>query len=227
MKKLFQSMFLACMFLTILLSGCAPALTPVPATSTPLPTETALPTKTATLTPTEKPTAKPTATTVPPTETPTITSTPDVTHYTKFTPEAATVNEAKWHGVSWKFVKTEVRPSLQNIYPGSKIDYTFPDGKDRVVIHFLGDGGILMKDLSRFTVYVKVTFSDGKSEYINEGVVAKGIQALAITQQDRNYAGWGTMYMAVKPIKDGLELVKVEIADNANQKDKAVVLYQK
>ena len=61
MKKSIQSVFLAFVFLTILLSGCAPASTPVPPTSTPppLPTETPLPTKTPV----------PTKTPIPPTAT--------------------------------------------------------------------------------------------------------------------------------------------------------------
>lgn len=61
MKKSIQSVFLAFVFLTVLLSGCAPASTPVPPTSTPppLPTETPLPTKTPV----------PTKTPIPPTAT--------------------------------------------------------------------------------------------------------------------------------------------------------------
>ncbi len=46
MKKTIRSMFLVFVVLTILLSGCAPASTPVPPTNTPLPTDTPLPTKT-------------------------------------------------------------------------------------------------------------------------------------------------------------------------------------
>jgi hypothetical protein len=46
MKKSIGSIFLAIVFLTVLLSGCAPAPTPVPPTFTPLPRDTPLPTKT-------------------------------------------------------------------------------------------------------------------------------------------------------------------------------------
>ena len=61
MKKSIQSVFLAVVVLTVLLSGCAPASTPVPPTSTPLPlpTDTPLPTKTPV----------PTKTPIPPTAT--------------------------------------------------------------------------------------------------------------------------------------------------------------
>lgn len=52
MKKSIQSVFLAFVMLTVLLSGCAPASTPVPPTFTPEPTATATPTPpTATPTP--------------------------------------------------------------------------------------------------------------------------------------------------------------------------------
>jgi uncharacterized delta-60 repeat protein len=62
MKKSIGSVFLAFMFLIILLSGCAPASTPVPPTLTPLP-------------PTETP-VPPTATSIPSTNTPIPTATP-------------------------------------------------------------------------------------------------------------------------------------------------------
>jgi hypothetical protein len=65
MKKSIQAVFLAFVFLTVLLSGCTPASTPVPPTFTPSPippTFTPKPTATAT--------AIPTATAVPPTPTP-------------------------------------------------------------------------------------------------------------------------------------------------------------
>ncbi len=63
MKKSIGLVFLTFMFLTVLLSGCAPASTPVPPTLTPLPpTETSIP-STATPIPsnTPVPTATPTA----------------------------------------------------------------------------------------------------------------------------------------------------------------------
>lgn len=63
MKRSIKSVFLAFVFLTVLLSGCAPALTPVPPTSTPLP----LPTDTETPLPTKTPV--PTKTPIPPTAT--------------------------------------------------------------------------------------------------------------------------------------------------------------
>ena len=224
MKKFNQSMFLACMFLTILLSGCAPAITPVSATSTPLPTDTALPTKTTTLTPTEKPTA----TTVPPTETSAITSTPDLSNYAKFTPEAATVNEAIWNDVNWKFAGSVMSPTMRDIEPGATGFYTFDDGIERVIINFLGDGGILRSKIDTYKSYVKVTFSDGKSEFIREGVVGdgKGVDGLFVSE-DKAKKGWGQINIAIKPIKDGLDVIKVEIANNSSQKNKAVVLYQK
>ena len=59
MKKSIQSVFFAFVLLTVLLSGCAPASTPVPPTFTPLPTDTPLPTKTPV----------PTKTPIPPTAT--------------------------------------------------------------------------------------------------------------------------------------------------------------
>ena len=53
MKKSIQSVFFAFVVLTVLLSGCAPASTPVPPTFTPFPTNTPIPpTVTPTLTPT-------------------------------------------------------------------------------------------------------------------------------------------------------------------------------
>ena len=51
MKKSMEFIFLAVVFLTVLVSGCAPASTPVPPTSTSLPTNTPIP-PTATLQPT-------------------------------------------------------------------------------------------------------------------------------------------------------------------------------
>jgi len=63
MKLSIRSIFIALVSLTILLSGCAPAQTPVPATLTPLPSNTPKPTNTPSLTPTL-------------TFTPTLTSTP-------------------------------------------------------------------------------------------------------------------------------------------------------
>jgi len=67
MKKIIQSVFLAFIFITVLLSGCSPATTPVPPTLTPIPpTFTPIPpTATYTLT------ATPTSTPIPPTDTPT------------------------------------------------------------------------------------------------------------------------------------------------------------
>ena len=52
MKKSMELFFLAVVFLTVLVSGCAPASTPVPPTSTSLPTNTPTVTPTATLQPT-------------------------------------------------------------------------------------------------------------------------------------------------------------------------------
>jgi hypothetical protein len=80
MKKSMRSIFLAVVFLTVLVSGCAPASTPLPTISTPLPTNTPIPatvTQTATLrptatgiltsslTPTDMPTSMPTPTHTP------------------------------------------------------------------------------------------------------------------------------------------------------------------
>jgi hypothetical protein len=59
MKKSIGSIFLAFVFLMVLLSGCAPASTPIPPTVTPLPTHTPVPTMTAV----------PTQTPIPPTAT--------------------------------------------------------------------------------------------------------------------------------------------------------------
>ncbi|HXQ36596.1 MAG TPA: hypothetical protein VN843_21465 [Anaerolineales bacterium] len=67
MKKSIGSVFLAFVFLAILVSGCAPAPTPVPSTSTPLPTNTPLPTKT----PAPTNTSVPTKTPIPKSDTPT------------------------------------------------------------------------------------------------------------------------------------------------------------
>jgi hypothetical protein len=60
MKRIIQSMYFSLAMLTLLLNGCAPALTPPPLTFTPLPTNTSLPTNTPL--PTKKPTSVPTAT---------------------------------------------------------------------------------------------------------------------------------------------------------------------
>ena len=62
MKKSIQPVFFTSVVLTVLLSGCAPASTPVPPTSTPLPTDTPLPptsTPTATQTFVPSPTGTP------------------------------------------------------------------------------------------------------------------------------------------------------------------------
>jgi len=66
MKKSMQSMFFAFVIFAVLLSGCVPASTPIPPTSTPLPlpTDTPMPTKTPVPTKTSIP---PTATVAPPT----------------------------------------------------------------------------------------------------------------------------------------------------------------
>jgi hypothetical protein len=69
MKKSIESVFFALVVLTVLLSGCVPASTPVPPTSTRLPTNTPLPTKTPippTLTPTPTLMPSPTATPIVP-----------------------------------------------------------------------------------------------------------------------------------------------------------------
>jgi hypothetical protein len=65
MKKSIRSVFIVLVFLTILLSGCAPASTPVPSTFTPSPippTFTPEPTSTATPLPSATPTSIPTDT---------------------------------------------------------------------------------------------------------------------------------------------------------------------
>jgi len=67
MKKSIGSIFLVFMFLAVLVSGCAPAPTPVPSTSTPLPTNTPLPTDT----PVPTNTSVPTKTPIPKSDTPT------------------------------------------------------------------------------------------------------------------------------------------------------------
>ncbi len=61
MKKSIGSIFLVFVFLTVLLSGCAPASTPAPPTITPKPTSTAtpLPSATPTSVPTDTPTTTP------------------------------------------------------------------------------------------------------------------------------------------------------------------------
>ena len=65
MKKSIQSVFLAFVVLTVFLSGCAPASTPIPPSSTSVPTDTPVPTNTPAPTNTPIPTKTP----IPPTAT--------------------------------------------------------------------------------------------------------------------------------------------------------------
>jgi hypothetical protein len=86
MKKSIQSVFLAFVVLTVLMSGCAPASTPIPPTLTLVSTNTPIPTKTS---------IPPTA--IPPTDTP-----------------APTPTEVPWN--IFKSIATEEKPiELQNI----------------------------------------------------------------------------------------------------------------
>jgi hypothetical protein len=181
------------------------------------------------VTDTPAPTETPTAT-LPPTATPTITitPTPDYTDFTKVSPAAATVNMAVWQGVNFKFVKYEVSETSKPMAPNSTTgkEEQYGRGKKTANLYFMTDTSEMYKKVINANTYVIVTFSDGTTQKIYDGWEKSGGMLKGYYASEKADTV-GEVDFAFGIPKDGMDIVELKIAENAEKKDKAVTLYQK
>lgn len=181
------------------------------------------------VTDTPAPTFTPTET-LPPTETPTITitPTPDFTDFTKVTPAAATVNTGSWQGVNFKFVKYEVSESTKPMDPHSTTgqETQYGRGKKTANLYFMTDTSEMYKKVINANTYVIVTFSDGTNLKVYDGWEKNGGLLKGYYASEKKDTV-GEVDFAFGIPKDGMDIVELKIAENAEKKDKAVTLFQK
>jgi hypothetical protein len=189
---------------------------------TPSPTATVVP-QTATLV-----SATVTATVAPPTETPILpTATPDYSDFAKFTPEAATINEAVFKGVNFKFALLENNNKIRSLADGKEFPSLYGN-RTMQTIYFVADKADLQEKVISKSTYVMVTFSDGKEEITGEGrLAAKDFKIFKGRSASKAEDEHGQTFFIFDIPKEGMKIVKFAIAENSSQKDKAVVLYQK
>lgn len=211
-----------------LISGCSnnDQLESLPKTMAAL-TQQAMYVQPVTYTP--APTNTPTLTPVPSnTPTITITPTPDFTNFSFVTPAAAQVNTAIFKGVNFKFVKSEVSEVTRPMDPNSTTgrEESFGRGKKTANLYFMTDLNDMYKRVVNTNTYISVTFSDGTTESVFEGYEKKG-GALKGFYASEKTDTVGEVYFAFGIPKEGMEITQLKIAETVDQKDKAVVLYQK
>ncbi|HEX7556750.1 MAG TPA: hypothetical protein VF338_09015 [Leptolinea sp.] len=165
-----------------------------------------------------------------PAETATATVAPplDYTDFTKVTPAPAQVNVAMWNNVNFKFVKSEISEVTRPLDPHSTTGKEMKNGKGKKTanLYFMADVNELYKKVISTSTFVSVTFSDGKEDIVYEGWESKG-GALKGFYASEKTDTIGEVDFAFAIPKEGMEIVRLEIAENKNLKDKAVVLYQK
>lgn len=178
---------------------------------------------------TPEPTATPTET-LPPTQTPTvtITPTPDFTDFTRVTPAPATVNTAAWQGVNFKFVKYEVSETTRPMDPHSTTgqEEQFGRGKKTANLYFMTDTSEMYKKVINSSTFVIATFSDGSELKIYEGWEKNGGQLKGYYASEKADTV-GEVDFAFGIPKEGMDIVELKIAENAEKKDTAVTLFQK
>lgn len=181
------------------------------------------------VTDTPEPSSTPTET-LPPTQTPTvtITPTPDFTDFTRVTPAPAKINTAAWNGVNFKFVKNEISESTRPMDPHSTTgkESQYGRGKKTANLYFMTDSSEMYKQVINSNTFVIVTFSDGTNQKVYEGWEKNGGMLKGYYASEKADTVGEVDFSFGLPA-DGMEVVELKIAVNAEQKDKAVTLYQK
>jgi len=178
---------------------------------------------------TPAPTFTPTET-LPPTQTPTITitPTPDFTDFTRVTPAAATVNTGIWQGINFKFVKNEISETTKPMDPNSTTgqEAQYGRGKKTANLYFMTDTSEMYKKVINSTTFVIVTFSDGTTQKVYEGWEKNGGMLKGYYASEKSDTVGEVDFSFGLP-QEGMEVVELKIAENAEKKDKAVTIYQK
>jgi len=178
---------------------------------------------------TPAPTFTPTET-LPPTQTPTvtITPTPDFTDFTRVTPAAATVNTGTWQGINFKFVKNKISETTKPMDPNSTTgqEAQYGRGKKTANLYFMTDTSEMYKKVINSTTFVIVTFSDGTTQKVYEGWEKNGGLLKGYYASEKSDTVGEVDFSFGLP-QEGMEVVELKIAENAEKKDKAVTIYQK
>ena len=194
MKRSIQSVFLAlvALWVSVLLSGCAPASTPFPPTSTPLPTNTSLPTDTP----------------IPPTVTPTLTPTPTFLPSPTGTPIFPPIESfvGIWHSYTGPWPKIVIASEggtlFANIrYACERPEYwTFPkDCEAGVPSATYGGNPVLMiidsrsetynftlslnVDILHVTTFIDYTDNSGRADETHEDEFHKEVPSFPVSEQ--------------------------------------------
>jgi hypothetical protein len=189
MKKSIQSVFLALVVLTVLSSGCTAAPTPVPPTSTSLPTNTPIPpTSTTTLTPTPTLVPGPTATPIfPPIE-----SFVGIWHNSGSNPEGwpriviasedgtlfANIRYACEQPVYWAFPKDCEVGVTSATYGGNPVLMIIESGSETYNFTLSLDGDIL-----HVTTFTDYTENSGRADMTQEDDFRKEVYSLPVSEQ--------------------------------------------
>jgi len=175
--------------------------------------------------PTETPTITPF-----PSDTPTITvtPTPDFTDFTRVTPAAARLNVAVWQGINFKFVKSEISETSKPMDPKSTTgkEESYGRGKKTANVYFMTDQSEMYKKVINNDTFVIVTFSDGVKQKIFEGWEKKGGALKGFYASEKTDTVGEVDFFFNTPA-DSMDVIEVKIAESAEAKDKAVVLYTK
>jgi len=189
MKKSIQSVFFAFVVLTVLSSGCTPAPTPIPPTSTPLPTNTPIP-PTSTPTLTSTPTFVPSATDTP--IFPPIESFVGIWHNTGSNPEGwpkiviaseggtlfANIRYTCEQPVYWTFPKDCEAGVTSARYSGNPVLMIIDSGSETYNFTLSLNGDIL-----HVTTFTDYTDNSGRADSTSEDDFRKEVYSLPVSEQ--------------------------------------------
>jgi hypothetical protein len=99
-------------------------------------------------------------------------------------------------------------------------------GKKTANLYFMTDTSEMYKKVINANTYVIVTFSDGTTLNIYDGWEKSGGMLKGYYASEKADTV-GEVDFAFGIPKDGMDIVELKIAENAEKKDKAVTLYQK
>ncbi len=157
------------------------------------------------------------------TYTPIITATPTL----KETPaKNGRIIEADWNGIHITFVKVDVSATRKSLDPNSSWEKTWADGEKTANIYFLSSEKGVKSDgfISKDTTYFRVVFSNGNEEIVREGLGGEqGLVGMAYSDHENTL---GYFCISYQIPKEGMRLIKMEIARDKSEKDRMTVIYQ-
>jgi hypothetical protein len=157
------------------------------------------------------------------TYTPIITTTPTVIE----TPaKNGRITEADWNGIHITFVKVDVSATRKSLDPNSSWESTWADGEKTANIYFLSSEKGVKSDgyISKYTTYFRVVFSNGIEEIVREGLGGEqGLVGIAYSDHENTL---GYFCISYQIPKEGMRLIKMEIARDKSENDRMTVIYQ-